>query len=126
MASYLAPAVIYNAIADLKGSNCGAILNSTNITGQPKSCTTGGGGFVQLSTPRKRKHISGLSGGYPASSGLERELATNDDVVSIPVQISALKALEALLTVVCFSALKSLIDLLGICIMLLICIQFYI
>lgn len=99
MASYLAPAVIYNAIADLKGSNCGAILNSTNITGQPKSCTTGGGGLVQLSTPRKRKHISGLSGGYPASSGLERELATNDDVVSIPVQISALKALEALLTV---------------------------
>lgn len=99
MASYLAPAVIYNAVADLKGSNCGASLNSTNITGQPKSSTTGGGDLVQLSTTRKRKHVSGLSGSYPASSGLERELAANHAVVSIPVQISALRALEALLTV---------------------------
>lgn len=99
MASYLAPAVIYNAVADLNGSNCGASLNSTNITGQPKSSTTGGGDLVQLSTTRKRKHVSGLSGGYPASSGLERELAANHAVVSIPVQISALRALEALLTV---------------------------
>lgn len=102
MASYLAPAIIYNAIADLKGSNCGASLNSSNVTGQTNSTiATGGGGLV--TNPRKRKSIHGLSAQSSITCGSERDLYTSDSLTSISVQISALKALEALLTVVCCS-----------------------
>eukprot|EP01018_Ginkgo_biloba_P039047 Gb_24486 [translate_table: standard] len=99
MASYLAPTVIDNAVADLKGFNLTAGLKSPNITKKLNSIA-GGGGLAQTSSPQKRKHNSGLSVESQVSSGLERKMNRNDPVIPIPVQISALQALEALLTVV--------------------------
>lgn len=98
MASYIAPAIIYNAIADLKGSNSGAIFNSPNTIGQTNSTIATGGGDP-VTNPRKRKSIHGLSAESSVSCGLERQLYTSDSLTSVSVQISALKALEALLTV---------------------------
>lgn len=93
MALYLAQEVINNAFVDLDSLVHGSSVSSSSIYSKPATtCSLKPGN-------RKRKHGT-TSGDQQIGVSLEVELLKSKPITSISVQIAALQALEALLTVV--------------------------
>ncbi|KAF9591020.1 hypothetical protein IFM89_001230 [Coptis chinensis] len=95
MALYLAQEVINNAFVDLETLSHGSGIASSTTFSKP--------GTYALQQPRnkKRKHatLTGSAADHQNGAALEKELPTSKPPTPISVQIAALQALEALLTV---------------------------
>lgn len=113
MASGLAPAIVGNALSDLKGSTSGANILSPKFGRGPRisnsAWASGGWSSAQATNSKKRKEPGGMPGEHPGSGMVEVAISTGEGTAPVPVQIAALQALEALLTSVsfCLCALQS-------------------
>jgi hypothetical protein len=112
MASGLAPAIVGNALSDLKGSTSGANVLSPKFGRGPRISNSvwasGGWSSAQAPNSKKRKEPGGMPGEHPGSGMVEAAISTAEGTAPVAVQIAALQALEALLTSVrfCFSPLQ--------------------
>lgn len=93
---YLAQEVITNAFADLNFVSHGNVLASSN----PYSSSVMSGALQQTGH-RKRKHVSRSPGEQPDEVHDEVDILKNKQITPLSLQIAALEALEALLTVKC-------------------------
>ncbi len=102
MASALAPAVVGNALSDLKGTTSGANILSPKFSRGPHISTPvwvpGSWAGSQSSNHRKRKEAGGMPAGEHPGNGMAEAASSCDGSASAAVQIAALQALEALLT----------------------------
>ncbi|KAI5083348.1 hypothetical protein GOP47_0003091 [Adiantum capillus-veneris] len=98
MASELAPALIDNLLADLKAVGSVHTLCSVN---SPNAMSWGHGipSWCQSSNPRKRKEPGSMQMDVFASSRVEAGVEMSEGTPLIAVQVAALEAAEALLTV---------------------------
>ena len=114
MASGLAPAIVGNALSDLKGSTSGANLLSPKFGRGPRASdsvwASGGWNSAQATNSKKRKEPGRMPGEHTGSSMVEAAISTGEGTAPVAVQIAALQALEALLTSVsfCISTLQSI------------------
>nr|XP_024382247.1 uncharacterized protein LOC112285560 isoform X5 [Physcomitrium patens] len=101
MASGLAPAIVGNALSDLKGSTPEGSIPSPKLgRGPPISNSvwaSGGWSGSHATNTKKRKEPGGIPG-ENLCSGVDSAIATGGGTAPVAVQIAALKALEALLT----------------------------
>jgi hypothetical protein len=103
MASGLAPAVVGNALSDLKGSNSGANILSPKCVRGPRTShpvwASGGWSGTQVTNQKKRKEPGGLPCEHPVNGMVDAvPNTTGEGTAPVAVQIAALQALEALLT----------------------------
>lgn len=97
MASALAPAIVGNALSDLKCSMSGA--NTTLLARGPQNTVLASGGWTgsQGGNLKKRKEPGGMPSHHANRTGDELSV-TEEGITPVAVQIAALQALEALLT----------------------------
>jgi len=102
MASALAPAVVGNALSDLKGTTSGANILSPKFSRGPHISTPvwvpGSWAGSQSSNHRKRKEAGGMPASEHPGNGMAEAASSCEGSASAAVQIAALQALEALLT----------------------------
>lgn len=103
MASGLAPAIVGNALSDLKGSTSGANILSPKFGRGPRISNSvwasGGWSGAQAPSSKKRKEPGGMPGEHTGSGMVEAAMTTGEGTTApVAVQIAALQALEALLT----------------------------
>ncbi|KAG0632018.1 hypothetical protein M758_1G298300 [Ceratodon purpureus] len=102
MASGLAPAIVGNALSDLKGSTSGSNILSPKFGRGPRISNSvwasGGWSSAQATNTKKRKEPGGIPGDHPGSVMVEAAISAGEGTAPVAVQIAALQALEALLT----------------------------
>ena len=100
MALYLAQEVVHNAFTDL--NDCSGRGASSFNSYLPKSTSE----VLQPSGHRKRKHASGSATEQLNGTNVGAEALDWKPPAPLSVKIAALKALEALLTVVCINIIS--------------------
>ena len=99
MALYIAQEVVHNAFTDL--NDCPG-RGASSFNSLPKSTSE----VLQQSGHRKRKHASGSATEQLNGTNVGAEALDWKPPAPLSVKIAALKALEALLTVVCINIIS--------------------